>query len=142
MRTPALHRTLAALAAGALVLGLAACGDDDDDAADTGDDTEEVTSTTAPADEGGGETEEGATIVAADNLFQDGTLTVAAGTEVALDNTGSNPHTVTSDDPDLFDTGTVSGGAQGEFVAPSEPGTYAFHCDIHPAAMTGTLTVT
>ena len=141
MRTRALHRTLAALAAGALVLGLAACGDDDDDAADTGDDTEEVTTTSTAAEEGGG-TEEGATIVAADNLYQDGTLTVAAGATVTLDNAGSNGHTVTSDDPGVFDTGTVSGGAEGEFVAPSEPGSYAFHCDIHPAAMTGTLTVT
>ena len=28
-----------------------------------------------------------------------------------------------------------------EFTAPEEPGTYHFHCDIHPAAMTGELII-
>ena len=39
-----------------------------------------------------------------------------------------------------FDTGSTAPGAEGEFTAPAEPGTYAFHCAIH-ASMTGTLTV-
>lgn len=135
MPTRILHRSLAALAAGTLVLGLAACGDDDDDAADTGDDTEMTTTTAA---EGG---EEEVTVVATDNAYDTTALTVAPGTEVYLENSGSNGHTITSDDAGTFDTGTVAGGSEGEFVAPTEPGTYAFHCDIHPSLMTGTLTV-
>ena len=124
MRTRTLLRPLAALAAGLLlVLGLAACGDDDDDAADSGDESGEVT------------------VTATDNAYDTTTLTVSPGEEVYLENDGSNPHTITSDDAGAFDTGRVEGGAEGELVAPSEPGTYAFHCEVHPTAMTGTLTV-
>jgi plastocyanin len=28
------------------------------------------------------------------------------------------------------------------FTAPTEPGSYLFHCDVHPQQMTGTLEVT
>lgn len=130
MRTRTLIRPLAALAAGLLVLGLAACGDDDDD---TGDDAA-VTTTAA---EGG---EEEVTVTATDNAYDQTALTVEPGTEVYLANSGSNPHTMTADDGG-FDTGTVSPGSEGEFNAPTEPGSYAFHCNIHPNAMKGTLTV-
>ena len=131
MRTRTAAKPLAVLAAGLMVLGLAACGDDDD-ATDTG---SEVTTTTAP-DEGGAATDE-VTITAAD--FSLTSVTAKAGEDVYLDNTGEKPHTVTADDGG-FDSGTVEPGAEGEFTAPSEPGTYAYHCSIH-ASMTGTLTV-
>jgi plastocyanin len=40
-------------------------------------------------------------------------------------------------------TGIVPGGASDEatFTAPAEPGTYYFHCDLHPIQMSGTYTV-
>ena len=123
-------RLAALLAAGLMVLGLAACGDDDA----TDSDSDQVTTTTAP-DEGGAAEE--ATITAAD--FSLTSVTAKAGEDVYLDNTGEKPHTVTADDGS-FDTGTVQPGKEGEFTAPSEPGTYAYHCSIH-ATMTGTLTV-
>lgn len=149
MRTP-LTRPTAALAAGLLVLGLAACGDDDD-AADTGDDATQLADSGADggaADEGatddaalpGDGDAAGVTFVAEDNRFPTGTLTVAPGTEITFDNQGANPHTMTADDG-AFDSGRVDGGSQGSVAAPGAPGTYAFHCDVHPAAMTGTLTV-
>jgi plastocyanin len=139
MRTRTLLRPLAALAAGLfLVLGLAACGDDDDDAADTGDEAV-VTTTTAAG--GGAEEADEVTVTATDNAYDTTTLTVGPGEEIYLQNDGSNPHTITSDDEGAFDTGRIEGGAEGELVAPTEPGTYAFHCDVHPTAMTGTLTV-
>jgi plastocyanin len=123
-------KPLAILAALLLTLGLAACGDDDDATnAGAGDDT----STTAPEAEGGEEV----AIVAED--FSLTSVTAKPGEDVHLDNTGEKPHTVTADDGS-FDTGSTAPGAEGEFTAPSEPGTYAYHCSIHPT-MTGTLTV-
>lgn len=71
--------------------------------------------------------------------FQFGTTTVGAGGQVSVSNRDSAPHTVTSDDG-AFDSGQVGGGATGAFVAPAQPGTYEFHCEIHPD-MAGTLTV-
>ena len=123
-------KPLAILAALLLTLGLAACGDDDDATnAGAGDDT----STTAPEAEGGEEV----AIVAED--FSLTSVTAKPGEDVYLDNTGEKPHTVTADDGS-FDTGSTAPGAESEFTAPSEPGTYAYHCSIH-ATMTGTLTV-
>jgi plastocyanin len=119
---------LAVLAAGSLTLGAAACSDDDDAGSDTTDTTAAETDG-APA---------AGTIVAADFSLTD--LTVAPGEEIVLDNTGSAPHTATADDG-AFDTGQVSGGDTSDPVAaPDEPGSYAFHCEVHPN-MTATLTV-
>ena len=68
-----------------------------------------------------------------------GSPTVAPGTVVAVPNTDGANHTLTASDSS-FDTGTILGGSQASFIAPSEPGTYAFFCAIHPS-MTGTITV-
>lgn len=131
---------LAVALLGLTALGLAACGDNGDDVG-AGD-----TSTTAGsgrADDGyggsgdSGDTTEGTTVVAKD--FSLTSITVAPGADVKVDNQGSASHTVTADDGD-FDSGTVSGGSSGSFTAPSDPGEYAFHCEIH-SSMTGTLTV-
>jgi plastocyanin len=122
---------LAALAVGTLTLGAAACSDDDDAGSDTTD------TTAAGTDDDGGGAAAG-TIVAADFSLTD--LTVAPGEDIVLDNTGSAPHTATADDG-AFDTGQVSGGDTSDPVAaPDEPGSYAFHCEVHPN-MTATLTV-
>ena len=67
--------------------------------------------------------------------------TVKAGATVTVDNTQSGvTHTVTADNGE-FDTGNVDGGSTKTFTAPSKPGTYKFHCNVH-ASMHGTLTVT
>lgn len=71
--------------------------------------------------------------------FQFGAVEVAAGGQVSVSNRDSAPHTVTADDG-AFDAGEVSGGSTGSFTAPGQPGTYQFHCEIHPD-MSGTLTV-
>ena len=67
-------------------------------------------------------------------------LSVTSGVTVAVQNADSVQHTLTSDAA-AFDTGTMAGGQSDSFVAPAEPGTYAYHCNIHPS-MKGTLTVT
>lgn len=115
-----------------LVLGLAACGDDGDDTSAGDNDP-----TTTTAGDTGGDAAGGSTVEAADFSFT--SITVTAGAEVGFENTGAKPHTMTADDG-AFDSGNVAGGSSTTLTAPSEPGAYAFHCEIHPS-MTGTLTV-
>lgn len=75
-------------------------------------------------------------------------LTVKAGSTLQLANVGAKPHSLTADDGS-FDTGIVTPGAEaGRFAGTNAsitlkaPGTFKFHCEVHPQAMTGTLTVT
>jgi plastocyanin len=65
--------------------------------------------------------------------------TAGPGSSVTVANRDGFPHTVSADDGS-FESGTVGAGATGAFVAPTAPGTYQFHCEIHPQ-MSGTLTV-
>lgn len=67
-------------------------------------------------------------------------VVVAAGARVSVTNMDSAEHTVTSDDGSAFDVDVKGGGGTATFTAPSQPGTYAFHCTFHPG-MHGTLTV-
>jgi plastocyanin len=66
-------------------------------------------------------------------------LTVDAGTTVAITNEDDSPHTVTSKQSGAFDSGTIDGGKRGK-VTFSQPGTYAYFCAFHPF-MNGTVTV-
>ena len=66
---------------------------------------------------------------------------VAPGAEVKVINMDTAEHTVTADqDATLFDVEVKENGGTATFKAPSEPGTYAFHCNYHPN-MHGSLTV-
>jgi plastocyanin len=155
MRTPSgssssRSRLLATIATVLLVGGLAACGDDDDGDADIGAEVSDTPDTTSSADDtttsegqdaGTGDDApddgDGPTVVAQDFTFD--APAVPAGTEVTFSNEDTAPHTLTADDG-AFDTGRVDGGAASTFVAPSEPGAYDVHCEIHPD-MQATLTV-
>lgn len=108
---------LAALA-GALLLGGAACSNDDGGAVDTG---------------GGGDE-----IVLKDIAYPD-SMTAAAGAEVTITNEDGVPHTFTADDGS-FDVPVDENGTA-KLTAPSEPGSYAVHCSVHPT-MKGSLEVT
>jgi plastocyanin len=66
--------------------------------------------------------------------------TVPAGSTVTVENKDSTTHTVAADNGE-FDTGNISGGDTVTFTAPSQAGSYKFHCNIH-SNMKGTLTVT
>lgn len=74
-------------------------------------------------------------------------ITVRAGTTVMWTNNEGNaiPHTVTSGSPNApsgaFDSGTLNPGQSFQFTF-STPGTFAYFCRIHGAAMTGTVSVT
>jgi plastocyanin len=80
--------------------------------------------------------------------FDPNSLTVAAGSTIIFANVGGKPHTLTADDGS-FDSGVVTPGAEGGRFAGTnatvvlrKAGTIAFHCEVHPAAMKGTLTIT
>lgn len=139
-------RIVGTLAALLLAGGLAACGDDDDGDVSSGGDATTTTAAddlyggagdTASTAADGGADAAGVAVVAKDREFT--APSVASGAEVTFTNEDSVPHTVTADDG-AFDAGRVEGGASGTFEAPSEPGDYPFHCEIHPD-MQATLTV-
>jgi plastocyanin len=123
--------------AGAALLG--ACGDDDDDTGVIEDGDSATTlaqTTTTEGDSGDG--------VAADAITIEGfsysAATVEPGATVSIENKDSAPHTVTANEGEAFDSGEISGGGTGSITAPSEPGTYEYHCNVH-SSMSGTLTV-
>ncbi len=72
--------------------------------------------------------------------FQFSTLTAAPGAKITVQNSDPMPHSVTADDKS-FDTSVISAHQQGTFTAPAKPGTYTYHCLVHPD-MHGTLVVT
>jgi plastocyanin len=120
-----MRRTLLILA---MTGGLAACGG------------KGSSSPTAPSPSGTGST---AAIAIQGDGYGSGTFTppqieVTRGTTVVWSNRDQTTHTVTSD-TGLFSSGSVDGGS-GFSQAFSTPGTYAYHCTLHPN-MTGTVVV-
>ncbi len=81
---------------------------------------------------------DGPTITIADMAYGE-PLTVAPGTTINLVNKDTAEHSVTSDTADVFSQ-DVDGGESKSMMAPSQPGSYAFHCKYHPN-MHGTLVV-
>jgi plastocyanin len=79
------------------------------------------------------------TVTIADFKFTPSTIKVPRGTSLEVTNTDDAPHTLTADDSHSFDSGTLEHGKSTSLRAPG-PGTYAYHCDIHPY-MTGSLVV-
>lgn len=133
-----MKRFLLCLAAGALVLGLAGCGDDEDDAG-TQDDAEEVT-TTAGDDQRDEDEDEGDAggIEIKDFEFDLSGVSAIAGGEISITNSDDVTHTFTADNGE-FDSGEIDGGSDGS-VTVDESGEYGVHCEIH-SNMKGTLTV-
>ena len=130
-----LRKPLLGLLVLGLALGASACGDEDED-------EDASTETTVAADDGdaaaGGGTEAtSAEIRIADFAFSG--AQVAPGGTVSISNADDAPHTVTADEGDAFDV-RVDGGGTAELTAPDEPGTYAYHCEIH-SQMKGELVV-
>jgi plastocyanin len=118
------------LAAGGLLL-LGACGGDDEAADDTTEESEGGGGEPA----GGGDAVESITM--AGFAFDPEAATIEAGAEISVANEDDATHNLTSD---AFETGDISGGEEGSFTAPAEPGEFEIRCTIHPQ-MTGTVTV-
>jgi plastocyanin len=66
-------------------------------------------------------------------------ITVPAGTTIEITNKDSTPHTVTSKESGVFESGSIDKGKPGE-VKLEQPGTFAYYCVFHPF-MKGTITV-
>jgi plastocyanin len=81
----------------------------------------------------------GPAIIIKDFGFQ-GPASVAAGATVTVTNMDSQAHTVTADDGSSFDVLIKGSGGTATFTAPTQPGSYAYHCTFH-ANMHGTLVV-
>jgi plastocyanin len=72
--------------------------------------------------------------------FNPPNATVSPGTTVTWVNNDQVPHTVTATNPaGVFDSGTLQPGQSYSFAF-DKPGTYAYHCNIHPD-MTATVSV-
>ena len=75
-------------------------------------------------------------VVIKDFAYSPTPLRVTAGASVTVTNDDGAPHTLTADDGQ-FDTGNLTRGMQATITV-DEPGTYAYHCDIHNY-MTGVI---
>ena len=129
MNRKRLHRLVAVLI---VTVGLlAACGDDT--TATTAAATT-TSATTAPATTVPG----GATISVSNFKFEPADVEITVGQTVTFSFVGGT-HTATADDGS-WSSGEKSAGGNFE-VSFDQPGTYAFHCEIH-ASMQGTITVT
>jgi plastocyanin len=94
--------------------------------------------TAAPTTSAGG----GNTVVIKNFAFDPSQLTVKTGTVVKWTNQDGAPHTIVSDtgSPAAFSSDSLSSGASYTFTF-TQPGTYTYHCSIHPS-MKGTIMVT
>jgi plastocyanin len=81
----------------------------------------------------------GTAISIVDFAFQPASIEVPAGSTITWTNSGAASHTVTADNG-AFNSGQLGPGASFSQTF-TTPGTYAYHCDIHPR-MTGTVLVT
>ena len=133
----------APLLAMVLVIGatLAACGSSSKKSTDSSSATTATTAaaggTTATTAAGGTASAAGASLTISGFAFSPDKLTVAAGAKITITNKDGVEHTVTADDGSFH--APVSG-ETATLTAPTKPGTYAYHCNIH-TTMHGTLVV-
>jgi plastocyanin len=80
------------------------------------------------------------TVAGKDFSYDPDDASVAPGGTIGFQNQGKAPHSLTLDDVQL-DTGVVQPGASGKLVAPTKPGSYSYHCTVHPGRMQGVLVV-
>jgi plastocyanin len=82
-----------------------------------------------------------ASVTIADFQYNPSTITINVGDTVRWSNNGPSTHTVSSDQAGLFDSGNIAPGSGYTSVPAQTPGTYAYHCNIHPTLMRGTIVV-
>lgn len=126
------HYLIAAFSLIAIVVGCSGTGDEPTT-------TLAAPDTTSPAPETTLDADGPATITIADFQYT-GATSVAVGEALTVVNEDSVPHSWTSDDDGVFDSGQLGQGESFEFTF-EEPGEYTFFCVVHPDAMTGSITV-
>jgi plastocyanin len=141
-------KPLPAAALVALSLGLVACGGGGSDSTSTTTETATTTEEAGGASAGGetsesepapsGEAAKSEKVQIVEFSYEPDPVVVQAGGKVIWQNEDSAPHTATADDGS-FDTGTVEEGKLGSATF-KEPGTFTYHCEIHPT-MHGTVEV-
>lgn len=77
-------------------------------------------------------------VIISNFAFSPQTLTVIAGATVKWTNNDSVTHTIVSDS-NMFNSGNIAPGQSFQFSF-KNPGTYSYHCSIHPN-MTGSIIV-
>jgi len=97
------------------------------------------TTTAAPAPVTTPTTPQAVSVAISNFTFSPGQITVKAGSKVTWTNSDSVAHTVTSNNG-AFNSGTLNPGSSYSFTF-NTPGTYNYHCAIHPN-MTATVVVT
>ena len=156
-----MHHLLRATSALILTLALAACGSgtSSSPAASVGPATASAPSaapatagapSTAPSAAGGGGsaacaaaaagTAPTVTVTMKNIAYSPAAVTAKVGDVIGWMNNDTTPHTATLDD-NTCTTEIINVGASGALTF-SAPGTYAYHCTIHPAIMKGTITIT
>jgi plastocyanin len=136
-------RTLVLALCATLVLTVAACGDA---SSPSPGDTAPASPTEAAASPGEPAATDAACATAsavavevdvtiADFAYDPEPVNVTIGQVVGWTNEDAAPHTATLDDGSCG-TGTIQGGSSAQLVF-NEPGTFTYHCNIHPAQMAG-----
>ena len=74
-----------------------------------------------------------------DYIYEPAQIVVPKGTRVTFTNRDSTPHTATSKESGLFESGGLGTGKSGQVVL-DESGTFAYYCLFHPF-MKGTIVV-
>jgi plastocyanin len=126
---------LAALAVGlvTLAVSLAGCGGGGTDSSSSS----AATSSGAGSDSTGSAGADAVTIK--DYLYEPADITVPVGTTVKFTNQDSTPHTATSKEAGVFESGPIKTGKTGT-IKLEKAGTYQYYCVFHPF-MSGTITV-
>jgi len=101
---------------------------------EAGEAAEEAESETAPS----GEAAKAEKVEIVEFSYEPDPVVVQVGGKVTWQNQDAAPHTATADDGS-FDTGTIENGKLGSATF-KEPGTFTYHCEIHPT-MHGTVEV-
>jgi plastocyanin len=120
---------VAALAA----LLLAGCGGTSKSSGNSSSKTMSTASSAAPAP-----ATSGGAIKIVSFKYMPATITVKAGSKIAVANRDTAEHTITADD-NSFDAGTINPG-ENKILTVTKPGTFAYHCAFH-AFMHGTIIV-
>ncbi|MBA3745387.1 cupredoxin domain-containing protein [Sporichthya sp.] len=136
---------LAAVAAVAMLVGLAACGGGDDEASSGTSTTTDTSGAAATPDAGrpaGSGSAAASMITMKDNTFSPADLTVAPGASIMVMNAGTARHDLKDKDSNgkAFASGDLDGGKDGSITAPAKAGDYPYKCTYH-FGMEGTLHV-